>query len=120
MRLDASSYDGLVTAESEFEARAEATLERLRAALDDSGVDAEVELSLGVLTIEFADGAKYVVNSHRAAKQIWMAAERSAWHFDLAADGRWVAARSGDELFSAVSSVVGKKVGKALSLLRSS
>lgn len=105
---------------SDFEARAEETLERLRSVLDDSGIDAEVELSLGVLTIEFPDGAKYVVNSHRAAQQIWMAAERSAWHFDLGEGGRWVASKTGDELFSALSRVVGKKVGKDVVLLPSS
>jgi CyaY protein len=59
-----------------------------------------------------------VVNSHRAARQIWMAAERSAWHFDLAADGRWIATKSGDELWAAVEGVVGRKLGRAVALAR--
>ena len=74
----------------------------------ESGLNAldglEVDLSSGILTIEFPDGLRYVVNSHRAARQIWMAAERSAWHFDFVREGsRWVASKNGDELRSTLS-----------------
>ncbi|HRI67223.1 MAG TPA: iron donor protein CyaY [Polyangium sp.] len=70
-----------------FERVADDTLRALERALAD--VDSlEVDLQMGVMTLEFADGAKYIINSHRAAKQIWMAAERTAWHFDPVAQGR--------------------------------
>ena len=59
---------------------------------------------------------KYVVNSHRAARQIWMAAERSAWHFDLQQDKRWVAAKSGDELYAAIEGVLTRKLGREIKL----
>ena len=109
----------MAVTEAEFEKAADVELERLRSALDESGIDAEVELSMGILSIEFADGAKYVVNSHRAARQIWMAAEREAWHFDPdPAKGTWTAAKSGDELWSAITRVLGKKLGRAVTLDR--
>ena len=58
-----------------------------------------------------------MVNSHRAARQIWMAAERSAWHFDYEpAQRRWVAAKSGDELWSTIASVLARKLGHAVDL----
>ena len=47
-----------------------------------------------VLTIEFSDDARYVINSHVAARQIWLAAERNAWHFDVQPDGRWLGVHS--------------------------
>jgi CyaY protein len=100
--------------EREFEIAADAELLRLEKALAEVG-DIEIELSLGVLTIEFADGAKYVINSHRAAKQIWMAAERTAWHFDPTED-RWVASRTNEELWQTVSATLSKKLGRATTL----
>lgn len=104
--------------EAEYEARALPELRALVAALDaldDAGCEAE--LSSDILAIEFPDGAKYVVNSHRAARQIWMAAERNAWHFDW--DGSaWRASRSGDELWSTLSRVLAGKLGRDVHLSR--
>lgn len=107
--------------EHEFERVADTTLHALIDALDVLD-DARLESSLqmGVLNIEFQDGAKYVVNSHRAAKQIWMAAELSAWHFDWdAASGSWKAAKDGSELWSALEQVLGRKLGKNVKLSKS-
>lgn len=103
--------------EAEFEKAADEELNTLRRALDDSAIDAEVELEMGILSIELPDGAKYIINSHRAARQIWMAAERQAWHFDPdLQSGRWTATKSGDELWSALERVLSKKVGRAVTL----
>jgi len=72
-----------------------------------------------VFVNEFADGTRYVVNSHRAARQIWMAAERSAWHFDFRPDEkRWVAEKSGEELWSTVSRVLTRRLGVPVALTR--
>lgn len=101
---------------SDFEKQSDAALVSLRDALDALDLNAEIELSMGILSIEFPDGAKYIINSHRAAGQIWMAAERSAWHFDPTADGRWVASKSGDEMWAAVAGVLTKKLGKEVRL----
>ena len=102
--------------EQEFERLADQELRALERGLGDlDGLEAD--LQSGILTIEFTDGLKYVVNSHRAARQIWMAAERSAWHFDFQpAASRWVASKSGDELRAALSGVVSRKVGRPVNL----
>ena len=104
--------------EAEYEALAYPELGRLMRALDDIEDDAfEAELAGDILTLEFRDGARYVVNSHRAARQIWMAADRNAWHFDwLAEKNAWIAQKSGDELWSTLARLLGKKLGRALSL----
>jgi len=76
--------------------------------MEDS-VDAELESD--ILTIEFADGSRYVINSHRAARQIWMAADRTAWHFDWdPARSCWVAQKTGDELWAALSRALQAKL----------
>lgn len=79
--------------------------------------DVEADLSQGVLTIKFEDGKRYVVNSHRAARQIWMAAESTAWHFDWSGKS-WQSTRSDEELWSVVSATVAKKLGRAINLHR--
>jgi CyaY protein len=101
--------------EHEFEKIADDELKKLSRALDDVE-DIDADLQMGVLTITFSDGTRYVVNSHRAAKQIWGAAERNAWHFDLQEDGRWVAAKNGDELWATVERLLANKLGRPVAL----
>ena len=106
-----------VLAEQEFDRVADKTLRALDKALNAIEQGIEADLESGILTLEFEDGVKYVVNSHRAARQIWMAAERNAWHFDYKpGDDRWVATKSGDELWSAVEGVVTRKLGRPIKL----
>ena len=104
--------------EREFDKVADIALRSLMDTLSELD-DVEADLQLGVLSVEFPDGTKYVINSHRAARQVWMAAERSAWHFDWnPAKKAWIAPKNGDELFSTVEAVVGKKLGRSVSIPR--
>jgi len=109
-----------VTTEAEYEARAVPELKRLLVALDaleDEGVEAEFESD--ILTVELVDDTRYVINSHRAARQIWMAAERSAWHFDWSSErDAWIATKSGDELWTTLERVLAAKLGRPIHLER--
>lgn len=78
--------------------------------------DVEVSTSDGVLRIDLRDGTRIVINSHRAARQIWMAAVASAWHFDPVSDGIWRAPKTGEELRPTLARLVKDRVGIALSL----
>jgi len=78
--------------------------------------DVEISTSDGILRLDLRDGTKIVINSHRAARQIWMAAVSSAWHFDPQADGRWFAAKTGDELRATVQRIVKERIGLELRL----
>jgi CyaY protein len=104
--------------ESAFERVADDTMRALERALGD--VDSiEMDLQMGVLTIEFGDGAKFIVNSHRAAKQIWMAADRTAWHFDPHNEGReWRANKDGSELWSTLEATLSRKLNVPITLAR--
>jgi CyaY protein len=52
-----------------------------------------------------------VINTHRAARQIWMAAVASAWKFDYdAGDGRWRTSGS-EELRDTIRGVIKQRVG---------
>jgi CyaY protein len=106
--------------EQDYEARALPELRALVDALDAlelSGI--ECELSSDILTIELSGGDRYVVNSHRAARQIWMAADRSAWHFDWDTErSAWIAKKTGDELWSTLSRVLSSKLRQTVELSR--
>jgi len=110
-----------VLSESEYDALAQPELQRLIDSLDAlSNEDLEAELASDILTIEFSDGARYVLNSHRAARQIWLSAERAAWHFDfLPARQAWVAAKTGDELWSTLARLLSDKLGEPVTLAQS-
>ena len=98
--------------EDSFDRAARDELRHLEDAFTDIDPDdVEVSTSDGVLRLDLRDGTKIVINSHRAARQIWMAAIASAWHFDPAPDGTWHAAKSGDELRSTVKRLVHERLG---------
>jgi CyaY protein len=106
--------------EAEYEAAAFPELKALVRALDAlDASDIQAELAGDILTVEFDDGARFVINSHRAARQLWMAAERNAWHFDFSTENAtWVAKKSGAELWSTLTTVLEKKLGKKVDLVR--
>ncbi len=75
--------------------------------------DLEVDLASGVLTLTFADDQKVIVNSHRAAGQIWLAAFRQAWHFSPHQEnGHTVWRTASEELRSTLQRLVGTKLGR--------
>jgi iron-sulfur cluster assembly protein CyaY len=81
--------------------------------------DVEIATSDGVLTLTLRDGVRVVINTHRAARQIWMAAVASAWHFDPPADGdpeqTW-RTPDGQELRSTLKSVIRQRIGLEVDL----
>ena len=78
--------------------------------------DVEVSTSDGVLRLDLRDGTRIVINSHRAARQIWMAAVASAWHFDPSSDGTWRTPRTGEALRPTLARVLRERIGLAVSL----
>jgi CyaY protein len=102
--------------DAEFDHAARDELAHLEDALADVDPDdVEVSSSDGVLRLDLRDGTRIVINSHRAARQIWMAAVASAWHFDPAGD-TWRAPRTGEELRPTLVRVVRERIGLELSL----
>ena len=102
--------------EREFEALAGATLARIERALDESGIDADLELKEGgVLELEFGNGSKIIVNRHGAAREIWVAARSGGFHFRW--DGSaWRDTRDGTELFASLSKLVSAQTGTGVIL----
>ncbi|HEX9398249.1 MAG TPA: iron donor protein CyaY [Burkholderiales bacterium] len=102
--------------DTEFEALADQALARVEAAIEESGVDAQVDRKEGgVLEIELASGATLIVNRHRAAREIWVAAREGGFHFHW--DGAaWRDRRDGAELFTALSRLLSAPGGSPVQL----
>ena len=102
--------------ESTFEQQARDELRHIEDSLADIDPDdVEIGVADGILRLDLRDGTKIVINSHRAARQIWMAAIATAWHFDPGGDGRWHS-KAGDELRATLGRVVKERIGVDLGL----
>ena len=67
----------------------------------------------GVVTLEFPDGVRYVLNRQAAAEQMWFAAGARAWHYKWDSEGnRWVDDRDGHGLLERIGEVVSQKIGR--------
>ncbi len=79
--------------------------------------DIDLDTIDGVLTLTLRDGTRVVINTHRAARQIWMAAVSSAWHFDPPSQpGAGWRTSSNEELRDVLIGIVRKRIGLELAL----
>ena len=99
--------------EAEYLQLADECLARVATWID--GLDAdEIDYSTrdGMVSLEFPDGARFVLNRQGPARQMWFAAVDQAWHYNWdAVRGMWVDDRDGHEFFANLVATVGKKVG---------
>ena len=102
--------------QADFDALAEAALDQLQRALDASGIELDVQLKAeGVLELEFDDGTRMVINRHRPAGEIWVAARSGGFHYRW--DGKaWRDTRDGSELFAVLSKLISAQSGQPVRL----
>ena len=101
--------------ESEFDKRATDTLLRIEQAIEESGADIDFEAAGGILTLEFANGTKIIVNKQGAAGQIWVAAKSGGYHYGFV-DGRWINAQGGGELMQELSRFIREQSDEKVNL----
>ena len=105
--------------DAEFNAQADAVLARLEEALEvavNGGAEIDYELVPGgILEVEFHDGSKVIVNRHRVAREIWVAARSGGFHFH-AVDGVWKDTRDSVELFTRLESLLTAQAGQLVRL----
>jgi len=102
----------------EFLKLADSCLDRVAAWLEPFDPD-EVDYAAtdGVLTIEFADGVRYVLNRQTAADQMWFAAGARAWHYVRDEPGdSWKCDKDGHDLYEQISRSVSDKLGREVSV----
>lgn len=97
--------------DSDYLARAEAVLSSIEEAVDDNDADIELDRSGNVLTLEFENGSKIIVNLQPPMQEIWIAAKAGGFHFKFV-DGQWLDTRNGRELFESLSDYASQQAGE--------
>jgi len=102
----------------EFEEAARRALLAVEAALDELDADElDVDGEENVIRIDFASGDQFLLNVNGPAQEIWLSANRRAWHFAPAAGGRFVStAPGGEEMLACLAQLVGEKLGRPVTL----
>ncbi|MFM0023339.1 iron donor protein CyaY [Paraburkholderia azotifigens] len=101
--------------DSEYLTRAEAVLAAIERSLDDTDADVEFERSGNVLTLEFENGTKIIVNLQPPMQEIWIAAKSGGYHFRFV-DGAWRDTRNGTEFYAALSDYATQQAGEPVQI----
>lgn len=97
--------------DSDYLSRAEAVLAAVERDVDDADADIELERSGNVLTLEFENGTKIIVNLQPPMSEIWIAAKAGGFHYRYV-DGEWRDTRNGTEFFASLSQYATEQAGE--------
>lgn len=102
--------------EATFLSLARDAIARVRRALDAQDPDVvECVPDADVVKVVFPTGLPFVLNTQRPVREIWLAADRQAWHFRF--DGEhWRDKRNSDELFATLVRLVQTRAAVTLAL----
>lgn len=99
--------------ESEFHERVDAVLAAIETGLEAAEADVDSEINGGILTLEFADRSKIIVNRQTPNREIWVAAKSGGFHFRF--DGAvWRDTRTNESLESLLSRVISAQSGDVI------
>jgi CyaY protein len=101
--------------DAEFHRAAEAMMARIEEAIEASGADIECENAGDVLTLEFANRSKIIVNKQTPAHELWVAAKSGGYHYAMR-DGQWLNTQSQGELLTELSRFATAQAGAPVTL----
>ena len=97
--------------ESDFHARVDGVLDAIESAVEAADADIDSEINGGILSLEFIDGGKVIVNRQTPLREIWVAAKSGGFHFRF--DGAaWRDTRSGEALDLLLMRVIAQQSGR--------
>jgi len=99
--------------DDEFRNLSDACLGKVAKWLEDLDPD-EVDYTAGdgVVTIEFAGGAKFILSRQSQMKQMWLAAGSHAFHYIWnPTSSTWLDDKDGHELFQRLAESISEQVG---------
>ena len=104
--------------ESQFNQLAEETMIAIEEAIDESGADIDYDNVADILTLEFSNASRIIINKQTPLSQIWVAAKSGGYHFDYDEANRlWCL--NGDlekDLFSQLSLYCTQQAGEDIRL----
>jgi CyaY protein len=98
--------------ESDFDQLAEDAMLAIEEAIDASGVDIDYDNAGGILTLEFDNASRIIINKQTPLSQLWVAARSGGYHFDYDSGAEcWRLQGSGEELFSCLGRYCSEQAG---------
>jgi CyaY protein len=100
--------------DSEYLVLAEKLYHKIEDAIEASEADIDYDQNGSLLTLEFDDRSKLIINRQQPLHQIWLATQENGHHYDYV-DGKWIDNRSGDEFLSFLSKAIYKQSQQTIS-----
>ena len=94
--------------DSEFQQLADKLYQKIEDNIEESGADVDYDQNGGLLTLEFENRSKLIINRQQPLHQIWLATQENGHHYDYKA-GQWIDDRSGDEFLAFLSIAIFKQ-----------
>ncbi|GAB2693776.1 iron donor protein CyaY [Aliiglaciecola sp. 3_MG-2023] len=88
---------------------------QLEEALDACEVDIDYESAEGILTLEFLNKTKIILNKQAPLHQLWVATKFNGHHFNYE-DGLWIDERTGVEFWSFIDEAASKQAEQNVKL----
>lgn len=106
--------------ESTYQKLADAAFRTIGDAFESVDPDVvDCESAGDVVTLTLRGGKKCVVNTQRPARQIWLAANATAWHFSWDAQtSHWLDDKGRGELFATLARIVKDATGADVAIGR--
>lgn len=101
--------------ESEYNALIDETLLSIEDAVDASEFDIDFDTIAGILTLEFTDQSKIIINRQAALSQLWIAARSGGYHLDYI-DGRWFCKSADSSLQPLIDRLCSEQAGVTVHL----
>lgn len=104
--------------ESEFNELAEQAMMEIEEAVERSGAEIDYDTISDILTLEFENGSKIIINKQTPVSQLWVAARSGGFHFDYDVDSQSWRRDSdfGQELFACLSEYCTQQAGEPVEL----
>jgi CyaY protein len=101
--------------EARFHDLVDATQQTLEDVFDESGLDIDLEISAGVLTVKFENGSQLIFSRQEPLRQLWLAAVSGGFHFDYDKESeRWMCDKSEEQLGEMLERIVKQQAGVEL------
>ena len=100
-------------AESDFHERVDEMLAAIENEVEAADLDIDTEINSGILTLEFDNRSKVIINRQTPNREIWVAAKSGGFHFHF--DGAvWRDTRTNESLETLLSRVISAQSGHVI------
>lgn len=94
--------------DSEFQHLADQLYQKIEDCIEESGADVDYDQNGVLLTLEFENRSKLIINRQQPLHQIWLATQENGHHYNYDA-GKWIDDRSGDDFLVFLSAAIFKQ-----------